>query len=62
MIKRIKVEFNEKLHLPRFTMAKMDTWEVRPDRLASDGFSLGGGFVKNDQFKVVGIIRAKNDT
>tara|TARA_R110000851_G_scaffold134937_2_gene270313 strand:- start:268 stop:432 length:165 start_codon:yes stop_codon:yes gene_type:complete len=53
MIKRIKVEFTRTLHLPRFTMKKGETWEVRVDRLESQGFSLGGGFVCNEDFGVV---------
>ncbi len=57
MIKRIKVEFVEGVHLPRFKMNKGATWEVRPDRLTINGFALGGGFVKNSDFKIIGIIR-----
>ena len=53
MIKRIKVEFERTLHLPRFTMKKGDAWEVRVDRLEEHGFSLGGGFVSNDEYKVL---------
>ena len=40
MIKRIKVEFTRTLHLPRFTVNKGMTWEVRVDRLQKEGFSL----------------------
>lgn len=53
MIKRIKVEFIRTLHLPRFSVKEGETWEVRVDRLQTDGFSLSGGFVSNDEFKVV---------
>lgn len=57
MIRRIKVEFVEGVYLPRFEMNKGATWEVRPDRIQKNGFSLGGGFIKSDQFKVTGIIK-----
>ena len=53
MIRRIKAEFMRTLHLPRFTMKKGDVWEVRVDRLQKEGFSLGGGFVQNDDYKVI---------
>ena len=53
MIKRIKVEFTRTLHLPRFSVMKGEAWEVRVDRLQKDGFNLSGGFVSNDEFKVI---------
>mgnify|MGYP003647881180 CR=1 FL=1 len=53
MIKRIKVEFIRTLHLPRFTVNKGMTWEVRVDRLQKEGFSLAGGFITNDEFIVI---------
>ena len=59
MIKRIKVEFTRTLHLPRFTMEKGELWEVRVDRLESQGFSLGGGFVCNEDYKVNSLIKSK---
>ena len=52
--RRIKVEFTKNIHLPRFNMAKGDKWEVRVDRMQKEGFSLGGGFVENNEYKVVG--------
>lgn len=54
MIKRIKVEFERTLHLPRFTMVKGSYWEVRVDNLQKDGFKCGGGLVTNDEYKVRG--------
>ena len=53
MIKRIKVEFTRTLHLPRFSVKEKETWEVRVDRLKKNGFSLSGGFISNDEFKVI---------
>ena len=53
MIKRIKVEFTRTLHLPRFTVKRGDTWEVRVDRLEKSGFKLAGGFVSNDEYEVI---------
>lgn len=53
MIKRIKAELKRTLHLPRFSLSKGEVWEVRVDRLQKDGFSLGGGFVCNEDYKVV---------
>ena len=53
MIKRIKAEFTRTLHLPRFTVNKGDKWEVRVDRLEKEGFKLAGGFVSNDEYKVI---------
>tara|TARA_R110000851_G_C12780270_1_gene535236 strand:+ start:103 stop:267 length:165 start_codon:yes stop_codon:yes gene_type:complete len=53
MIKRIKAEFTRTLYLPRFTMQKGDTWEVRVDRLEKYGFKLAGGFVLNDDYEVI---------
>jgi hypothetical protein len=52
MIRRVKAEFTRTLHLPRFTVNKGDKWEVRVDRLQKDGFTLGGGFILNDDYKV----------
>jgi len=59
MIRMIKVALAESVILPRFTMRDGDTWELRPDRLTKDGFALGGGFIKNNQFKVIGVIYKK---
>ena len=53
MIKRVLVEFERTLFLPRFTMAKGERWQVRVDNLQRDGFSCGGGFVSNDEYKVI---------
>tara|TARA_R110000850_G_scaffold86826_2_gene186821 strand:- start:1793 stop:1957 length:165 start_codon:yes stop_codon:yes gene_type:complete len=53
MIKRIKAEFIRTLHLPRFTVNNGDVWEVRVDRLEKHGFKLAGGFVSNDEYKVI---------
>jgi hypothetical protein len=53
MIKRIKAEFTRTLHLPRFTVKKGEVWEVRVDRLERFGFKLAGGFVSNDEYKVI---------
>jgi len=52
-LRRIKVEFTRDLHLPRFTMVKGDTWEVRVDRLEQEGFKLGGGFVISNDYRVI---------
>ena len=57
MIRRLVAEFVNDVALPRFTMVKGETWEVRPDRLTIAGFALGGGFVKNSDFKIISIIR-----
>jgi hypothetical protein len=57
MIRRIKVEFVEGVYLPRFKINKGAAWEVRPDRIERGGFSLGGGFIKSNQYKVTGIIK-----
>jgi len=54
MIKRILVAFTRDVHLPRFTVRSGEVWEVRVDRLQRIGFTLGGGFVNNDEFEVVG--------
>jgi len=54
MIRRVKVAFTKDVHLPRFVMNIGDTWEVRVDRLKKGGFTLGGGFVDNCNFKVIG--------
>jgi hypothetical protein len=53
MIRRIKAEFTRDVFLPRFSIKKGEIWEVRVDRLQVDGFSLAGGFVFNNDFKVV---------
>ena len=53
MIKRIKAEFTRTLHLPRFIVKKGDVWEVRGDRIEEHGFKLAGGFVSNDEYKVI---------
>ncbi len=59
MIRRVKVVITESLSLPRFSVEEGFEWEVRPDRLTKDGFTLGGGFVKNSQFKVNGFVERK---
>jgi len=56
MIRRVKIELIENVHLPRFTMSKGDTWEVRPDRIEKEGFKLGGGFITNNQYAVKGVV------
>ena len=53
MIRRIKAEFVRTLHLPRFTVKNGEIWGVRVDRLERNGFKLAGGFVSNDEYKVI---------
>lgn len=55
MIKMIKVVLCRDLHLPRFTMVKGSSWDVRPDRMQKKGFTLGGGMVYMDDFNVEGV-------
>ena len=50
----------EGANLPRFSMPKGGTWEVRPDRFEREGFALGGGFINNSQFEVIYEIRKRN--
>lgn len=54
MIKRIIVRFTRDVRLPRFNKPKNSQWQVRVDRLQKDGFTLGGGFIHNDDYEVVG--------
>ena len=61
MIRCIKVEILKDLYLPRFRALKGFLWSVRPDRLEKEGFTLGGGFVQNNEFKVIGITRSRGN-
>lgn len=56
MIRRIRVAFTKDAHLPRFTMRIGATWEFMPHKIEKDGFYVGGGFVTNDMFKVIGWV------
>jgi hypothetical protein len=49
----VTVEFIEIVYLPRFNMDIGDRFKVRADRISEDGFTLGAGFVKTCQFKVI---------
>jgi hypothetical protein len=49
----VTIEFTETVYLPRFNMDKGDTFKVRAERISEDGFTLGAGFVKTGQFKVI---------
>tara|TARA_R110000751_G_scaffold73598_1_gene148800 strand:- start:102 stop:290 length:189 start_codon:yes stop_codon:yes gene_type:complete len=60
VIRRIRVSITRDLDLPRFTLSKGDTWEVRPDKIERDGFCLGGGFIRNSDYKPLGLV-VKNE-
>ena len=50
---RLRVEFVEDIHLPRFNIADGFQWEVRRHKVTPNGFSIAGGHVKPNQYKVI---------
>ena len=50
--KMVWVVFIKDTHLPRFVMKKGQRWRVRAERLTGDGFSLGGGFVESERYRI----------
>lgn len=46
------VVFVKDTYLPRFTMKKGDKWKVRTERLTEKGFTLGGGFVESERYRI----------
>ena len=47
------VVFIKDTYLPRFVMKKGDKWHVRTERLTENGFTLGGGFVESERYRLI---------
>lgn len=61
MIRYIEVEIIKDLYLPRFKVEAGFRWKKAPHNIGENGFSLGGGFIANSEYKPVGVIKKKRE-